>query len=42
MYECCNIVVRCAVDVTEEFKVEVHQGLALSPFLFAMVTDEVR
>ncbi|TKS65679.1 RNA-directed DNA polymerase from mobile element jockey [Collichthys lucidus] len=41
-------VVRCVVGVTEEFKVEVglHQGSALSPFLFAMVmdrlTDEVR
>ena len=37
-----------AVRVTEEFMVEVglYQGLALSPFLFAMVmdklTDEVR
>uniref|UniRef100_A0A3B3BTI6 ribonuclease H n=1 Tax=Oryzias melastigma TaxID=30732 RepID=A0A3B3BTI6_ORYME len=48
MYEGCKTVVRCAVGVTEEFKVEVglHQGSALSPFLFAMVmdrlTDEVR
>ena len=39
---------RCAVRMTERFKVEVglHQGSALSPFLFAMVmdrlTDEVR
>ena len=39
---------RCAVGITEGFKVEVglHQGSALSPFLFAMVldmlTDEVR
>ncbi|KAE8277169.1 hypothetical protein D5F01_LYC25016 [Larimichthys crocea] len=46
--EGCKTVVRCAVGVTEEFKVEVglHQGSALSPFLFAMVmdrlTDEVR
>ncbi|KAK2910488.1 hypothetical protein Q8A73_008203 [Channa argus] len=48
MYESCKTVVRCAVGVTEEFKVEVglHQGSALSPFLFALVmdrlTDEVR
>ena len=48
MYVDCKTVVRCAVGVTEEFKVEVglHQGSALSPFLFAMVmdrlTDEVR
>ena len=43
-----EIVVRCAVGTTEIFKVEVglHQGLALSPFLFAVImdrlTDEVR
>uniref|UniRef100_A0A7N8WTY3 Forkhead box P4 n=1 Tax=Mastacembelus armatus TaxID=205130 RepID=A0A7N8WTY3_9TELE len=39
MYESCRTVVRCAVGVTEEFKVEVglHQGSALSPFLFAVV-----
>ncbi|RXN38888.1 Retrovirus-related Pol poly LINE-1 [Labeo rohita] len=48
MYESCKTVVRCAVGVTEEFNVEVglHQGSALSPFLFALVmdrmTDEVR
>ena len=48
MYEDSVTTVRCAVGMTEGFKVEVglHQGLALSPFLFAMVmdrlTDEVR
>ena len=48
MYGSCKTVARCAMGVTEEFKVEVglHQGSALSPFLFAMVmdrlTDEVR
>ncbi|KAK3529159.1 hypothetical protein QTP70_018112 [Hemibagrus guttatus] len=39
MYERSRTVVRCAVGQTEEFNVEVglHQGSALSPFLFAMV-----
>ncbi|MCI4385399.1 hypothetical protein PGIGA_G00049990 [Pangasianodon gigas] len=43
MYERSRTVARCAVDQTEEFKVEVglHQGLALSPFLFAMVMDQL-
>ncbi|KAK3521896.1 hypothetical protein QTP70_019005 [Hemibagrus guttatus] len=43
MYERCRTVVRCAVGQTEEFKVEVglHQGSALSPFLFAMVMDQL-
>ncbi|KAK3506225.1 hypothetical protein QTP70_002928 [Hemibagrus guttatus] len=43
MYEMSRTVVRCAVGQTEEFKVEVglHQGLALSPFLFAMVMDQL-
>lgn len=40
--------VRCSGGVTDEFKVGVglHQGSALSPFLFAVVmdrlTDEIR
>ncbi|KAK3537534.1 hypothetical protein QTP70_013288 [Hemibagrus guttatus] len=48
MYERSRTVVRCAVGQAEEFKVEVglHQGSALSPFLFAMVmhqlSEEVR
>ncbi|KAK3537162.1 hypothetical protein QTP70_002649 [Hemibagrus guttatus] len=48
MYERSRTVVRCAVGQTEEFNVEVglHQGSALSPFLFAMVmyqlSEEVR
>ena len=48
MYERRETVVRCAVRTTESFKVkvELHQGSALSPFLFAVImdrlTDEVR
>ena len=48
MYEGSETVVRCAVGTTESFKVTVglHQGSALSPFLFAVImdrlTDEVR
>ncbi|KAK3548847.1 hypothetical protein QTP70_021038, partial [Hemibagrus guttatus] len=43
MYERSRTVVRCAVGQTKEFKVEVglHQGLALSPFLFAIVMDQL-
>ncbi|KAK3575195.1 hypothetical protein QTP86_020892 [Hemibagrus guttatus] len=43
MYERSRTVVKCAVGQTEEFKVEVglHQGSALSPFLFAIVTDQL-
>ncbi|KAK3530300.1 hypothetical protein QTP86_023925, partial [Hemibagrus guttatus] len=42
MYERSRTVVRCAVGQTEEFNVEVglHQGSALSPFLFAIVMDQ--
>ena len=48
MYEESKTVVRCAVGTIESFKVKVglHQGSALSPFLFAVImdrlTDEVR
>ena len=48
MYEVSKTVVRCAVETTESFKVKVglHQGSALSLFLFAVImdrlTDEVR
>ncbi|KAK3570432.1 hypothetical protein QTP86_019316 [Hemibagrus guttatus] len=43
MYERSRTVVRCAVGQTEEFKVEVglHQGSALSLFLFAIVMDQL-
>ncbi|KAK3514289.1 hypothetical protein QTP70_012906 [Hemibagrus guttatus] len=43
MSERSRTVVRCAVGQTEEFKVEVglHQGSALSPFLFAIVMDQL-
>ncbi|KAK3573699.1 hypothetical protein QTP86_032064 [Hemibagrus guttatus] len=39
MYERSRTVVRCAVGQTEELGL--HQGLALSPFLFAMVMDQL-
>ncbi|KAK3546355.1 hypothetical protein QTP70_025768 [Hemibagrus guttatus] len=43
MYERSRTVVRCAVGQKEKFKVEVglHQGSALSPFLFAIVMDQL-
>ena len=43
MYDRCTTVVRCAAGLTEDFKVEVglHQGSALSPFLFAIVMDQL-
>ncbi|KAK3570071.1 hypothetical protein QTP86_010237 [Hemibagrus guttatus] len=43
MYERSRTVVRCAVGQTEEFNVEVglQQGSALSPFLFAIVMDQL-
>ena len=48
IYEESETVMRCAIRTTESFTVMVglHQGSALSPFLFAMImarlTDEVR
>ena len=43
MYENCKTKVRCAVGTTTEFlvKVGLHQGSALSPFLFAIVIDSL-
>ncbi|KAK3514247.1 hypothetical protein QTP70_011840 [Hemibagrus guttatus] len=43
MYERSRTVLRCAVGQTEEFTVEVglHQGSSLSPFLFAIVMDQL-
>ncbi|KAK3571544.1 hypothetical protein QTP86_013177 [Hemibagrus guttatus] len=43
MYERSRTVVKCAVGQTEEFnmKVGLHQGSALSPFLFAIVMDQL-
>ena len=48
MYEGSKTVVRCAVEAKKSFKVKVglHQGSALSLFLFAVImerlTNEVR
>ena len=43
MYDGSTTAVRCAVGVTEGFKVKVglHQGSALSPCLFAIVMDRM-
>ena len=43
MYEGSKTVVKCAVGTTESFKVKVrlHQGSALSPFLFALIMNRL-
>ena len=43
MYNRATTTVRSAVGLTEEFKVGVglHQGSALSPFLFAIIMDKL-
>ena len=43
MYEGSKTVVRCAIGTTESCKVKVglHQGLALSPFLLAVIMDRL-
>ena len=43
MYEGNKTVLRCAVGTTENYKVKVrlHQRSALSPFLFAVITDRI-
>ena len=43
MYEGSETVVKCTVGTAESFKVKVglHQGSALSPFLFAMIMDRL-
>ena len=43
MYEGSQPVLRCAVGTTECFKVKIglHQGSALSPFLFAVIMDRL-
>ncbi|KAK3543566.1 hypothetical protein QTP70_023888 [Hemibagrus guttatus] len=43
IYERSRTAVRCAIGQIEEFKVEVglHQGSALSPFLFAIVMEHL-
>ena len=42
-YEESETVVRCAVGTAKSFKVKVglHQGSALSPFLFAVIMDRL-
>ena len=43
MYDRVRTTVRSAAGLTEEFEVgvELHQGSALSPFLFAIVMDKL-
>ena len=43
MYKGSKTVLRCAAGTTENFKVKIglHQGSALSPFLFAVIMDRL-
>ena len=43
VYEESEVVVKCAVGTIESFKVKVglHQGSALSPFLFTVIIDRL-
>ena len=43
MYDGATTIVRSAAELTEEFKIDVglHQGSALSPFLFVIITDKL-
>ena len=43
MYKGSETVVRCAIETIKTFmvKVELHQGSALSPFLFAVIMDRL-
>ena len=43
MYDGATKTVRCTAALTEELEVEVglHQGSALSPFLFAIIMDKL-
>ena len=43
VYERCETEVKCTVDTTKAFPIEVglHQGLALSPFLLAIIMDSL-
>ena len=43
MYEGSETVVRCAVGTTENLKIKdgLHQSLALSSFLFAVIMDRL-
>ena len=43
MYDGATITVKCVAGLTEKFEVGagLHQGLALNPFLFAIIMDKL-
>ena len=43
MYKRSKAALRCSLEITESFKVKfgLHQGSALSPFLFAVIMDRL-